>query len=247
MCLPPTGPEPESTTTYAVSQNQHGDPNSNTPGRRQEDDVNLVATTYSIGSHAGSTGEATNRNHASGGPVGMGIVKEATPALRAGRTQVVASTSSPEGSPVRTFPSLESAPGSPEHDPACSMNSPESLTLFDLDGCWSRTYRDCSPRRMVGTSASYWERWPNSGTAWAGGCSTHGTSECPSGAVECSLSDILEATPHPRYRLSARAAAGILRRVGARGRALPEALEAALVSLSRRAEDSETSSTRRSS
>jgi hypothetical protein len=58
------------------------------------------------------------------------------------------------------------------------------------------------------------------------------TSEFPSDAVECSLSDILEATPDRRYSLSARAARGILRRAAARGRTLPSELEAALTALS---------------
>ena len=129
----------------------------------------------------------------------------------------------------------------------CSLSSSESLTLFDHAGSCLRM----SPAPYRRKTGETWEpfsvTWPTSGTASGGEFSTHSTSECPSGAVECSLSGILEATPHRRYALSARAARGILRRAGARGRALPEALEAALVSLSRRAEDSETGSTRRSS
>lgn len=61
------------------------------PGRRQEDDVNLAVVSYGLGSHAGSLGDATNESHEGGGPVGMGIVEEQTQALRAGRTQAVAS------------------------------------------------------------------------------------------------------------------------------------------------------------
>ena len=49
-----------------------------------------AAQSFGLGSHAGSAGEATNSSHASGGPVGFGLVEEGTPALRAGRTQAVA-------------------------------------------------------------------------------------------------------------------------------------------------------------
>lgn len=46
---------------------------------------------FGIGSHAGTAGgEATNSSHASGGPTGMGITEEETPALVSGRTQAVA-------------------------------------------------------------------------------------------------------------------------------------------------------------
>lgn len=48
----------------------------------------LVA--YALGSHAGSNGAATNASHAAGGPVGMGIHEDVTPALRSARTQAVA-------------------------------------------------------------------------------------------------------------------------------------------------------------
>ena len=46
--------------------------------------------------------------------------------------------------------------------------------------------------------------------------------------VEPTLSMILEARADSRYELSSRAAAGILRRAGRRGRKLPELLEEAL-------------------
>ena len=59
--------------------------------------------------------------------------------------------------------------------------------------------------------------------------STHSFGECPSVAVESRLSQILEATPHPKYYLSAKACAGILRRAERRGKALPLELEQALV------------------
>lgn len=46
---------------------------------------------YALGSHAScADGEATNRSHASGGPVGLGISEDVAHCLRAGRVQAVA-------------------------------------------------------------------------------------------------------------------------------------------------------------
>ncbi len=59
--------------------------------------------------------------------------------------------------------------------------------------------------------------------------STHSFGECPSVAVVSRLSQILEDTPHPKYYLSAKACAGILRRAERRGKKLPPELEAALL------------------
>lgn len=56
--------------------------------------------------------------------------------------------------------------------------------------------------------------------------------ECPSVAVESRLSQILEDTPHQKYRLSAKACAGVLRRADRRGKKLPPELEAALLAQS---------------
>jgi len=47
-------------------------------------------------------------------------------------------------------------------------------------------------------------------------------------AAVCSLSDILEASPDPKYSLSPKACAGILRRAAKRGRELPHSLKSAL-------------------
>lgn len=137
-------------------------------------------------------------------------------------------------SPARTGPSPADEPGSrPASGPGCSSTGAtgSQSSLFDQPGCCSRTSRDFSPLTTDGTSGSSFARWPTSGMASAGGYSTLDTSECPSDAGECSLSDILEATPDPRLSLSPRAASGILRRAAARGRTLPPALEAALNSL----------------
>ena len=52
--------------------------------------------------------------------------------------------------------------------------------------------------------------------------------ECPSVAVESTLSQILEATVPEKYFLSAKACEGILRRAERRGKKLPPMLEEAL-------------------
>ncbi len=85
--------------------------------------------------------------------------------------------------------------------------------------------------------------WVPSSGAWQGAgmggpteCWTLSISESPSAAVVSSLSDVLE-TPGPHllgYCLSPKAATGILRRAGRRGRSLPPALHEALVGLSQR-------------
>lgn len=53
--------------------------------------------------------------------------------------------------------------------------------------------------------------------------------ECPSVAVESHLSQILEENPLPKYSLSEKACAGILRRAENRGKELPEVLKTALI------------------
>lgn len=63
----------------------------------------------------------------------------------------------------------------------------------------------------------------------SGACWTRSGSECPKDAVVSSLSQILETGPvDPRYYLSPKACAGILRRAEKRGKKLPERLKVAL-------------------
>ena len=60
-------------------------------------------------------------------------------------------------------------------------------------------------------------------------CLTLNTTEWPSAAAVCSLSDILETGDHlRRYCLSPKACAGILRRAEKRGKSLPLALQSSL-------------------
>ena len=60
---------------------------------------------------------------------------------------------------------------------------------------------------------------------------TLSTTEWPSAAAVCSLSDVLETGALPqRFFLSATACQGILRRAEKRGKVLPDSLKAALLS-----------------
>jgi hypothetical protein len=78
-------------------------------------------------------------------------------------------------------------------------------------------------------STASWPDWQNSGTVLPTGYLTHSISECHSAAAACSLSDIMETGDLPqRFFLSPRACAGILRRAGKRGKALPALLAQAL-------------------
>lgn len=77
------------------------------------------------------------------------------------------------------------------------------------------------PRAGIGT-------WTDDG-AWLGEYMTRNTGECPSVVVESRLSQILEATPHTKYCLSARACQGILRRAERRGKDLPKLLKEVLI------------------
>src|SRR5690554_5508163 len=68
-----------------------------------------------------------------------------------------------------------------------------------------------------------------------GPCLTRNGSEWRSSGVACSLSSILETGPiDPRYYLSAKACAGILRRAEKRGKELPEPLREAWRSVAER-------------
>ena len=84
-----------------------------------------------------------------------------------------------------------------------------------------------------GLLGPYWEYDP----AWLGPPGRLNTSECPKGAVDASLSQILLDTVPSRYYLSRRACLGILRRAGERGKPLPPQLEQALKLQAGKADD----------
>lgn len=70
--------------------------------------------------------------------------------------------------------------------------------------------------------------WTENG-ALLGEYTMHSFGECPSEENVSRLSAILEDTPHPKYYLSAKACAGILRRAERRGKELPEKLKQVLI------------------
>lgn len=72
---------------------------------------------------------------------------------------------------------------------------------------------------------AYWETT----SVLPGESSMRNTSESPSVAVECSLSEILQVDAPEKYSLSARACNGILRRAEKRGKTLPDMLRDALM------------------
>ncbi len=131
----------------------------------------------------------------------------------------------------------------------------EQLSLFGPDGCVGKTFQvsfPAAPRkgRIFGSSSrrslelkyvayqsldltpghgsllgeSYWElRSP-----WRGGASPLNTGVSPREERGCSLSQILQDSPHRKYYLSRKACLGILRRAKERGKELPPQLKWAL-------------------
>lgn len=98
-------------------------------------------------------------------------------------------------------------------------------------GKMSQAHSAATEEQTSGLSS---QRWMTSGH-WANGgmCWTRSISESPKGVDECSssLSLILQSSHKSgmeKYFLSAKAAEGILRRAGRRGRSLPPLLEQAL-------------------
>jgi hypothetical protein len=86
--------------------------------------------------------------------------------------------------------------------------------------------------------------WLNSGLVASDGAYwTRNTSESRNAADACSLSQVVESEVSPQYFLSARAAAGILRRGERRGKVLPPPLEAALRGLASTCPDGEEKTT----
>ena len=80
-----------------------------------------------------------------------------------------------------------------------------------------------------GTLVPFSGGWSNSGMGSPTECLTLSTSEWPSAADVCLLSDVLETGDLPRrYFLSATACRGILRRAEKRGKVLPDTLRLAL-------------------
>ena len=147
-------------------------------------------------------------------------------------------TSGQVGSPAKTSASLASELDSQASDPALPSPSSTLWSSADLGGsCWKMSLDSSVPTKGL-TSDGFSMKWSNSGMAFRGELWTLDTSESPSDAVECSLSQVLNPTAPARFSLSAKAASGILRRAGRRGKVLPAALETALESLAHSQQES---------
>lgn len=134
-----------------------------------------------------------------------------------------------EDGPALTSPWLERVLGWLENDPAFSMSSLVSLKHSLPPGFSWKTFLAFSVAREDGTWASSPRPWPNAAIGGPTGFLTLSISESHSAAGVSSLSDILETDGiPPKYYLSPKACAGILRRAEERGRSLPPLLQAAL-------------------
>jgi hypothetical protein len=148
---------------------------------------------------------------------------------------------SAEDSPAKTYRWLDDVLDWLERAADSGSCSDVSLLLCVPAGFSSKTSLACCRQTADGTWESSSGRWGNWAIGGPTACLTLSGSEFPSGAVACSLSDVLEkwtdghftceADFHDylaRYFLSAKACRGILRRAEKRGRELPPALLAAL-------------------
>ena len=145
--------------------------------------------------------------------------------------------SSPQAGLVRISPWRAVVKAWLAHVQGCGGKSCDSLMRHTPVGSSERTSLACCQATADRIWVPLSGRWETSGMGSPTEFWTLSSSEFPSAAVVCSLSDILESPgPHLRkYFLSAKAASGILRRAAKRGRALPLALHAALETLSQSA------------
>jgi hypothetical protein len=138
-------------------------------------------------------------------------------------------TASVPASHVRTFQSQANGLGFRESELDSFITLRESCESFDPLGLSSRMFPDFSVRTRAETlQKSSGFSWSGAGMGLHGVCLTASFSESPNDAHVCSLSDVLESHVPPRFYLSPRACAGILRRAEKRGRKLATRLELAL-------------------
>lgn len=137
----------------------------------------------------------------------------------------------PHGSSGRTsLASCHRCASAPAMEPVLPMDVESTVTESPTTSSPPDAVPVAAWKPTVGPWVPSSGRWQNSGMGSPTEFWTLSTSEFPSSVVESSLSDILE-PPSERlrkYYLSPKAAAGILRRAGRRGRKLPVALRAAL-------------------
>lgn len=141
-------------------------------------------------------------------------------------------TSSTEASPARTSAWPANGPVFGASAAVSGMSSSGCCPSCGHYGASLRMFPDCFPPTGVPISVSYSGGWMTSGTVSRGEFWTRAGSELPRDAVVSSLSAVLETRAVPRkYWLSAKAAAGILRRAAKRGKTLPPRLMTALKGL----------------
>ena len=134
-----------------------------------------------------------------------------------------------EEPPVRISPSPDCEPDWMESVATSRSNSLNLLAACGPDGWFGRTYPASCQLTEDGHLEPFSEGWRNSGMGSPTEFLTLSTSEFHSGAVACSLSDVLETGDlPPQYFLSAKACRGILRRAENRGKDLPTNLSQAL-------------------
>lgn len=142
---------------------------------------------------------------------------------------IAASTSLSGEHPAKTSASPDSAQALMETAATSLLSSRDWLLRYGLGGSCGKTSPEFCPTKADGLSLPSSGAFSSSGMASPGECWMLSSSEWPSDASVCSLSDILEAQPVPeRYFLSPKACAGILRRAEKRGKKLPERLRIAL-------------------
>ena len=110
---------------------------------------------------------------------------------------------------------------------SCSSTS-ELFERFVRAGCSGKTSLEFYRSREEMLSRRSKGSWSNAGIRSRGELLMLSSSEWPSDAAVCSLSDILIWDAPQRYSLSAKACAGTLRRAERGGRALPPELDAIL-------------------
>ena len=117
------------------------------------------------------------------------------------------------------------------HAASSCSNISELATTLTRNGLSGKTSPAYYPYITDALSAHCSHAWPNSGLMGGrhGACWTASSTEWPKDAAACSLSSTLETgSVPPRYYLSAKACAGIIRRARKRGKPLPQELQEAL-------------------
>ena len=145
-------------------------------------------------------------------------------------TDGVSLISSMGDSPARTSAWPESGPVLTASVAVSGLSSTGFCGNCGHDGRLLRMSPDFYPATEDATLESFSAGWMNSGSMSHGRYWTRNTSESRNAAGACSLSQVLQGEVVSKYFLSAKAAAGILRRAERRGKELPTPLRLALIS-----------------